>query len=524
MSDSPARPNLLSRAQEATPWDVVVLGGGATGLGAGLEAASRGYRTLLVDRGDFASGTSSRSTKLIHGGVRYLQQGNVGLVSSALKERARLVRNAPHVVTDLPLLVPSYHWWERPYYGIGLKLYDLLAGRHNLRRSEIVSKRTATQRLSTLEDLGLRGGVIYHDGQFDDARLAWCMARTMADLGSVPLNYVEAIGLTKARRSITGVALRDSISGKEWTVQARVVINASGPFADVIRTEDDETSTPVVVVSQGAHIVVSSAYLPGKTALLVPSTDDGRVIFAIPWQGHVVIGTTDVKKDHPTSEPRATLEEVDYLIAHVQRYLTRPLSRDDVQSVWAGLRALALAGGGGATSKLSRDHAISVSASGLVSIVGGKWTTYRKMGVDVVNRAADVGGLSRRASRTKRMRLHGWSDRTDVEGWRRLYGSDLSEIEALEKEDASLCEILHPSLPFRRSQVVFACRAEMAVRIEDVLARRTRALFLNAKAALDASEEVARLMAEELGQDEVWQRREVAQFKTLAEGYLVPQA
>ncbi len=359
MTDPLPRQEVLDLAQDVRPWDIIVVGGGCAGLGAAVEASARGYRTLLVEREDFTSGTSSRSTKLVHGGVRYLRQGHISLVMGALRERGRLRRNAPHLVADLPLVIPSYTQWERVYYGVGLKAYDLLAGRKNLGRSRVLGRGATLNRISTLRGEGLRGGVALHDGQFDDARLGWTLARTLFNLGGVALNHAEAVGFIESRGAVRGVRIQDGLTGEEWQARASVVVNAAGPWADEVRAMDEPDAGPGVVISQGAHIVVSSAFLPGNTAILVPSTDDGRVLFAIPWHEHVVIGTTDVGLPAPTRCPRASEEEIDYLIEHAARYLTRPPARSDILSSWAGLRALVRSGSKVATSEISRDHAIS---------------------------------------------------------------------------------------------------------------------------------------------------------------------
>ena len=511
---------MLERAMEMRPWDVVVVGGGSTGLGIALDAAARGYRTLLVERGDFTSGTSSRSTKLVHGGVRYLRQGQVQLVYGALGERQRLWQNAPHLVDSLALIVPAYRWWERPYYGLGLKVYDALAGRRSLGRSRMVSRSECVNRVSTLDRRGLRGGVLYHDGQFDDARLGWTLVRTAANFGAAAVNYVEAVDLVESRGRVKGVILRDRIGGHEWAARGAVVVNATGPFADSLRQLDDPGPGPGVVLSRGVHIVVSSAYLPGSAAVLVPSTDDGRVLFAIPWHGHVVIGTTDVPVAQPSREPEPSREEVDYLIDHAGRYLARPLAHSDILSAWAGLRALVAAGSEQNTAALARDHSVSVSRRGLVTVTGGKWTTHRKVGQDAVDVAAEVGGLSPAPSVTAALRLHGYSKRREVlEPWK-VYGTDADAIREMEARDGSLARLMHPSLPFRLSQAAWAARSEMAVRLEDVLARRTRALFLNARAASSAAPEVARVMAAELGRSDSWAEDEVRSFRALAKRYL----
>ena len=516
-----SRERMLERAMRMRPWDVIVVGGGCTGIAAALDAAGRGYRTLLVERGDFTSGTSSRSTKLIHGGVRYLRQGQVQMVYGALRERERLRRNAPHLVDSLPLIVPAYRWWERPYYGVGLMAYDALAGRRGLGRSRVVGGRECARRVSTLRRRSLHGGVLYHDGQFDDSRLGWTLVRTAANFGAVAVNYTEAVGLHESRGRVRGVRLRDRMGGNEWTALGAVVVNATGPWADALQTMDEPNIDSGVVLSRGAHIVVSSAFLPGNTAVLVPSTDDGRVLFAIPWHGHVVIGTTDVPVAAPSGEPVATSTELDYLIDHAGRYLTRPLARSDILAAWAGLRSLAAVGGSaGDTAALSRDHAVSVSRGGLVTVVGGKWTTCRKVAQDTVDVAAEVGGLSPAHSITAHLRLHGYSRRRAVLAPWRVYGTDARAVRALEAEDERLAGLMHPSLPYRLSQAAWAARHEMAVRVEDVLARRTRALFLNARAAMAAAPEVARVMAAEQGRSQRWATVEVRSFHKLAKRYL----
>ncbi len=409
---------LVDAARE--PWDLLVVGGGATGLGAAVDAAARGYRTLLAEAGDFAGGTSSRSTKLVHGGVRYLRQGDVGLVLEALRERGRLLANAPHLVRELAFVIPTHTAWEGPFYGLGLKLYDLLAGRLGLGPSHRLSRQETLAHLPTVEPEGLTGGVLYHDAQFDDARLALTLARTLADLGGVPLNYLRAVSLLKSDGLVAGAVLRDEESGRERAVRARAVVNATGVWADEVRRLDDPAAAPLLALSQGIHLVLERRFLPGRSAVLVPHTDDGRVLFAVPWHGRVVVGTTDTPLEAtgyrgltPPREPRALPEEIDFLLAHASRYLAPRPRRGDVLAVFAGLRPLVREGdsGGRGTADLSRDHAVAVSPSGLVTVTGGKWTTYRKMGEDAVDRAALVGGLAERPSRTADLRLHGAPER-----------------------------------------------------------------------------------------------------------------
>ena len=502
-------------------WDVIVIGGGATGLGTAVEAASRGYRTLLVEQLDFAKGTSSRSTKLVHGGVRYLQQGNVSLVLEALRERGLLMQNAPHLVHDLAFIVPSYEWWEGPFYGVGMKVYDALAGRLGIGRSHILSREETLRRIPTLEPSGLRGGVIYHDGQFDDSRLAINLAQTLEDLGGVPVNYARVTSLMKTADLINGARVIDAETGREYEAIGRVVINATGVFADSILKMDDPGSPDMISPSQGIHLVLSKEFLPGDSAIMVPHTDDGRVLFAVPWHDRVVVGTTDTPVAQPSLEPRALEEEVAFVLKHAARYLTKHPARSDVLSVFAGLRPLVKPSDGRGTAAISRDHHLVVSASGLVTITGGKWTTYRKMGEDTIDHAALVGGLEERESRTKSLRIHGWTEKQVNQGPLAVYGADADGIAAIISAKPELGEKLHPRLPYLRAEVIWGARHEMARTVEDVLARRTRALLLDARASIESAEIVAVLLAEELGQDEAWQRSQVADYAKLASGYVM---
>jgi glycerol-3-phosphate dehydrogenase len=515
------RDELLKRVADASQtWDMIIIGGGATGLGTAVEAASRGYRTLLLEQSDFAKGTSSRSTKLIHGGVRYLQQGNLALVLEALHERGLLVRNAPHLVHNLSFVVPLYDWWEGPFYGIGLKLYDMLAGRLGLGPSRLLSREETLERLPTIAPEGLRGGVIYHDGQFDDARLAVSLARTLDDLGGTPLNYLQVTDLVKEKGMTTGVAALDRETGREYLLHGRVVVNASGVFSDQVRRLDDPTAAPVITPSQGVHLVLDRSFLPGDSAIMIPHTADKRVLFAVPWHGRVVVGTTDTPVSRISLEPVPLPEEIDFLLAHAARYLTRHPTRRDVLSAFAGLRPLAHPGGGGETAAISREHAVLISGSGLVSITGGKWTTYRKMGEDTVNHAAAVAGLAEKTSVSARLRIHGWQEGGAADPPWDVYGTDAGELHNLAAEEPALAEPLHPNLPYLAVEVVWAVRHEWARSVEDVLARRTRALLLDARASMAIAPRVAELMAVELRRDAAWQEAQVESFCELARGYL----
>jgi glycerol-3-phosphate dehydrogenase len=502
------------------PWDVVIIGGGATGLGCAVDAAARGYRTLLLEQHDFAKGTSSRSTKLIHGGIRYLQQGNVGLVIEALRERGLLTQNAPHLVHHLGFIVPNYTWWEAPFYGIGLKIYDILAGKLGLGPSRHLSREETLQRLPTLEPEGLRGGVVYYDGQFDDARLAIALAQTAADLGAVVLNYVGVAGFTKANGLLRTVLAHDNETGAEFEINARAVVNATGVFTDFIRKLDEPDAETIVSPSQGVHIVLEKSFMPGDSAIMVPRTEDGRVLFAIPWHGRLLIGTTDTPVADASLEPTPLDEELDFLLSHAARYLTRDPTRRDVLSTFAGLRPLRKIGDRKDTASVPRDHSVLVSKSGLVTITGGKWTTYRKMAEDTINQAAVVGELEERPPATAELKLHGWTAKVDVKDHLGVYGARASELQDLMRQEPALNKPVHPSLPYFGAEVVWTARHEMARTVEDVLSRRLRALLLDTRASIEAAPQVAALMAREMGRDEAWQEREIAAFTRLAESYL----
>jgi glycerol-3-phosphate dehydrogenase len=511
---------MLERVRAGETWDVIIIGGGATGLGTLLDAVTRGYRTLLVEAHDYAKGTSSRSTKLVHGGVRYLAQARIGLVREALHERGLLRRNAPHLVHDLAFVVPAYHWWTRPYYGIGLKLYDLLAGDLGFGASRIIGRTEALERLPTLRTDGLRGGVVYFDGQFDDARMAISLLRTATEQGGVALNYFPVNAIAKRDGRVCGIHASDAETGETFSISGRVVINATGVFADSVRRLDEPSAPAMIAPSQGIHLVLDRTFLPGTSAMLIPSTDDGRVLFAIPWHDKVLLGTTDTPVEAAAVDPVPRSAEVDYLLGHARRFLARAPRREDVRSQFAGLRPLIRAKRRTVTSRLSREHSLVVSDSGLVTITGGKWTTYRRMAEETVDRAAEVAALPRRASSTPSWRLHGWTD-VDRNDGGSVYGADLSALEVLCNSRPEWRQPLHPNLNHRAGEVIWAARYEAARTVEDVLARRTRALFLDARASVEAAPLTARLLAEELGRDAAWCERQVAAFVGLSRFYLV---
>lgn len=513
----------LDRLRSGETWDILVIGGGATGLGTALDAASRGYRVALLEARDFAHGTSSRSTKLIHGGVRYLAQGNLPLVREALHERGLLVRNAPHLVHTREFLVPAYRYWQLPYYGTGLWFYDRLAGGLSLGRSRWISRADTLARASTIHPAGLKGSILYTDGQFDDARLAVSLARTFAGLGGLALNYLSVTALNKRQGRVVGVEARDSETGAAFQIAAAAVVNATGVFADAVRRMDEPDAPAMIAPSQGAHIVLDRTFLPGTTAVMVPHTDDGRVLFAIPWHNRVLVGTTETLMATLPVEPRPLEVEIDFLLKHARRYLDGAPTRSDIKSAFAGLRPLIRRERAKriATAKLSREHAVFVSESGLVTITGGKWTTYRTMARDAVDHAARVAGLPGRPCETAALRLHGWREPGDgPASHRSLHGSDEPLVEELSRERPGWDEPLHSALPYTPADVVWSARNEAARTVEDVLCRRTRALFLDARASMEIAPRVAALLAEELNRDPAWQADQVEQFRGLAAGYL----
>lgn len=501
-------------------WDVVIIGGGATGLGCAVDAASRGYSTVLLDMHDFAKGTSSRSTKLVHGGVRYLQQGDVSLVIEALKERGLLIQNAPHLVSHQSFIVPSYKWWSGPFYGVGMKVYDVLAGKLNIKKSKNLSEKETLEKIPTLETDGLLGGTMYYDGQFDDARLALNLAQTAADHNALPINYMKVTNLLKNSSGlVTGVEALDMIDGESHKINARVVINATGIFTDSIMKMDNEDHSNIIQCAQGIHLVLDKEFLPGDAAIMVPHTDDGRVLFAVPWHGKALVGTTDTPIDKPDLEPRALEEEIEFVLRHAARYLSKDPTREDVKSVFAGLRPLVKPDESKSTSQISRSHHLQVNESGLVTITGGKWTTYRKMAEDTIDQAVLVAGLQEKPCVTEDLRIHGWLKNVDMNNHLHVYGSDRVGIDQLIEENPELDEQIHPDLPYIKAEIIWAIRNEMAITIDDVLSRRTRMLLLNAQAALESAELVAEYLAQELNKDQAWVKQEVAEFNALAKEY-----
>ncbi|MDR1780112.1 MAG: glycerol-3-phosphate dehydrogenase/oxidase [Tannerella sp.] len=518
------RENSIAQLGDASQeWDLVIIGGGATGLGTAVDAASRGFKTALLEQSDFTKSTSSRSTKLVHGGVRYLAQGDVGLVIEALRERGLLKKNAPHLVNDQRFIIGNYRWWELPYYTAGLMVYDILAGKHAFGRSLPLSRKKVVAEISGIATGGLKGGVVYHDGQFDDSRLAVNLMQTAMEQGAVCANYVKVTGLTKDDDGkLSGVDIHDLISGEKHHLRAKAVINATGIFVDDVLKMDNREQRNIVRPSQGVHLVLDKSFLGGNSAIMIPKTSDGRVLFVVPWHGKVVVGTTDTPMDTPELEPRALEDEIEFILRTAGMYLTRQPRREDVLSVYAGLRPLAApqkAADGKKTKEISRSHKILVSDSGLVTITGGKWTTYRAMADDVINKAIAVVGLPHKKCVTRNLHIHGYKKTSDRESFSYVYGSDYEKILTLQRENPALSARLHPGYGYTAAEVVWAVREEMALTVEDVLARRLRLLFLDARAAIETAPAVATLMAQELGRDESWAKAQTEEFTQTAQAY-----
>lgn len=520
------REEMLKRLRSRTePWDIVVIGGGATGAGVAVDAATRGYSVLLLEREDFGKGTSSRATKLVHGGVRYLEQGNVSLVMEALKERGILRRNAPHIVHDLKFIVPNYSWWEAPFYGIGMKVYDFLSGKYSFGTSKVLTMEETLELLPTIRQDGLRGGVMYHDGQFDDSRLLIHLMMTAAEHGATLLNYTGVVELKRDDDGfVKGVVAIDAESGERFVVEARTVVNATGIFADETRRLAESGIEGMIAPSQGIHLVLDRSFLTGDTALLVPHTDDGRVLFAVPWHDRALVGTTDTPIDQIAYEPLPFEEEIEFVLETAGRYLSHKPTRDDILSVYVGIRPLVKAPGGaeGKTSALSRDYTIHIDHTGLLTIVGGKWTTYRHMAEDCVNHAITLGQLEERPCVTAEMHIHGYMVEPATPNNLRVYGADAEAIQKMMQDNPALGEPLHHELPYTAVEVVWAARHEMSRTVDDALARRTRALLLNARAAVEVAPKVAALLASELGKDGAWQQAQVDKFRSIASQY-IPQ-
>jgi glycerol-3-phosphate dehydrogenase len=506
---------------ESRQWDVIVIGGGATGLGVALDAITRGYKTILLEQSDFAKATSSRSTKLVHGGVRYLAQGDILLVTEALHERGLMLKNAPHLTANQEFVIPVYTYWDVFLYTVGLKFYDLLAGRLSMGKSYFINRDKALDRLPLLKPEGLKGGIVYHDGQFDDSRMAVSIAVACVKNGGTVLNYFRVNTLLKDDNGkISGVQAMDTESGKEYKIPGKLVINATGVFADEIHRMDDPLSRQTIRPSQGVHIVLDSSFLQSSSAIMIPKTDDGRVLFAIPWYGKVVVGTTDTPIDTVTLEPKALDEEIDFILRTAGKYLVRPPKRKDVNCIFAGLRPLAAnPDKPEATREVSRRHKITLSSSGLLSIIGGKWTSYRRMAEETIDKAINAGFIEKRKCVT--MDFSFYSSNKSLRSERlMIYGNHAAEIEEMTAEQPALGELIDERLPYTQAEIIWICRNEMPRTLEDMMARRTRSLFLDARASGDAASGVACIMANELGFGKTWQESEVLKYNNLITNYI----
>jgi glycerol-3-phosphate dehydrogenase len=513
------RNDQLERLNKAKDFDFIIIGGGATGLGCAVDAAARGFKTLLLEKHDFAKGTSSRSTKLVHGGVRYLAQGNIRLVREALIERGVLLQNAPHLCHTLTFVMPSYKWWDKWFYGIGLWIYEYLSGDLSLGKTRLLSKKSTIKYLPDLKEHNLNGGVIYYDGQFDDSRLAINLAQTAIEKGAIVVNYLGVTDFIKDSGLIVGVKAKDEISGKEYEFKSEVVINATGVFADTLLQLAEGHSEKTIAPSQGIHLIVDKHFFKGDAGMMLPKTDDGRVLFFIPWEGKVILGTTDTPIEEVSEEPLPLKEEIDFIIHHFNRYAVTNITYDDIKSVFVGLRPLAKVAGIKNTAVMPRDHVIKVLPSGLVHVTGGKWTTYRNMARHTINRAIRSTLLKFKHCRTRHLRIHGWTE-TKNDTHLSIYGSDALAISTLIQSKAGMEEKIHPSYPFTKAEIVWAIENEMALTVEDILARRIRLLILDAKAAIEAAPKVAAILAEQTGRDKEWEKGQVDQFTKLAKGYI----
>lgn len=513
------RDTVIEEIRNTQAFDVIVVGGGASGIGAAVEASLRGYRTLLLEKHDFTKGTSSKSTKLVHGGVRYMAQGDLKMVREALKERGYLAKNAPHLVHDQPFIIPNYRWWEGAFYTIGLKFYDLLAGRFSMGKSVHLGKENVLKKLPGISKEKLRGGVLYHDGQFDDSRLALDLLHVFNDNGGCALNYAEVLALEKEEDVVSGVVFRDNHQEKQYAVRAKVVLNATGVWVDDIMKMDQPGHRKTIRPSQGIHLVLKKDFLPGDHALMIPKTSDGRVLFAVPWHDHLVVGTTDTPIDATSDEPVALEEEVQFILDTASSYLERKVERSDVLSVFAGLRPLAAPKDDSSkTKEISRNHKIIISQSNLITIIGGKWTTYRKMAEDMVDTAVRTGLLESSVSKTKEFYI---LESDPSENPFPLYGKNGLEIASIAAEDPDKKELIHPELPYSWAEAEWICKNELVIHLEDLLARRLRALLLNARVTSEIAGMVAERCAPWLGWTPQQSTDETVAFRELADKYIL---
>lgn len=501
------RTTQIANIKNNIQWDIVIIGGGATGLGAAIDAASRGYTCLLIEQYDFAKGTSSKSTKLLHGGVRYLQEGNIRLVLEALRERGRLLINAAHLSSVQAFIIPVFSWWEKWFYLIGLKLYDLMAGSHSIGDTKVLSKKEIIEAIPAINTTQLTGGVLYYDGQFDDSTMCIEMAATAIKHGATVINYCKATGFIKTNQKITGVYIVDETNNDIFEIHSKAVVNATGVFTNTVMQLDDTKLHDYITPSQGIHLMIDPHFFPGTNAMMIPKTSDGRVLFAVPWHGKIILGTTDTAIDKITIEPKPLEEEINFILTHFNKYCSNPITRKDILSVYVGLRPL-IKHSGIQSAQLSRAHSLTVSNSGLITITGGKWTTYRQMAEDTIDNAIFVGKLKKSICITKTLPI----------GEPNLKGNILKQIIA---ENLDWNQPIHPNFAFKKAEIIYAIRNQMALHLEDVLARRIRLLYLDARIAIQVAPEVARIMAKEMEKDAGWTMNEINGFTDLAKQYIV---
>jgi len=509
------------KKQSDSVWDIIVIGGGATGLGIALDGASRGFKTLLLEQSDFAKSTSSRSTKLVHGGVRYMAQGDLLLVMEALHERGLMLKNAPHLTFNQEFVIPVYTLWDAFMYTVGLKFYDLLAGRLSMGKSYFINSKKTLSRLPLLKPKGLKGGIVYHDGQFDDSRMAFALAQSCAEKGGVVLNYFKVIELLKdSNGKINGVKAVNIPTGEEFMLKAKLVINATGVFADEIARMDKKDSKPTIRPSQGVHIVLDKSFLESDSAIMIPKTTDGRVLFAIPWYNEVVIGTTDTPLDEISLEPVALEKEINFILQTAEGYLVKPPRREDILCVFAGLRPLAAnPDNPGSTKEVSRRHKITLSSSGLLTIIGGKWTTYRRMAEETIDKAIKEGFLKKAKCVTSDLKLTELTI-NNISERLHIYGDHHVSIKLMISENPGWGIPVDSRLPYTKAEILWICRNEMPLNVEDILARRTRSMFLNARASGEMASEIADIMAGEFGYDQKWKSDQVDSYNRLVKNYL----
>lgn len=515
------RNKMINKINDTAIYDFIVIGGGATGIGIALDASSRGYSVILLEMSDFTKSTSSKSTKLVHGGVRYLAQGDIGLVREAVVERGLLTQNAPHLVKDQSFIIPTQSLFDEIQYTIGLTFYDLLAGKLSLGRSKRISKAKTLKRISTINPEKITAGVVYHDGQFDDTRLAINALQSAAELGAIVINYCKVTGLMKdAKGNVSGVKFFDEEEKKEYKIKGKQVVNATGVFADDVLKMDSPNTKKTIAPSQGVHLVLDKSFLPDNDAIMIPKTDDGRVLFLVPWHGRVIVGTTDTPIKEESLEPIALEEEIQFILNTTSRYLTKVPKRSDVLSVFAGLRPLAATEEGKKTKEISRSHKIFTSNSGLLTIVGGKWTTFRKMGEDLVDKTEIKNTWAHIPTKTKHLKIHGYKENVDYNNPLFFYGSDEEAVLELASKNGN-GDVISTSLEIINAQVVWAVRNEMARTVEDFLARRTRCQLLDARESIKMAPKVAQIMAKELGKDTAWETKQVNDYLQVTSNYIL---